>query len=151
MTLTLEGVDDCTAAIPSIKKTVAGLVALPEAQVTVTAGAGCDDSRRRQLSGGKEFNIEMEGSDAQINTAETTVKAPDFIPKMNAAFGAIAQGNDHPMAGVSATEVSEPMKTAVTNSRNKIFSLLSHDLLFDCVLIYTKFPPMLYMMYPSKT
>jgi len=119
-TVTFEGVDDCTAAIPFIKKACAGLVVLPEAQVTVTAGAGCDDSGRRQLSGGKEFNIEMEGSDAQINAAETTVKAPDFKQKMNAALGAIVnqsgQGNDHPMAGVSATVVSEPMKTAVTNS-----------------------------------
>merc|ERR1719494_511081 len=73
-TVTFEGVDDCTVAIPSIKTACASIVGLPEAQVTVTAGAGCDDSARRQLSGEKEFNIKMEGSDAQINEAETTVK-----------------------------------------------------------------------------
>jgi len=112
--VTFNGVDNCAAALPSIKEALANVNNLPEAQITVTAGAGCD------ASGAKQFNVEMQGSDAQINAVETTVKAADFKQKLDLALAAIitesGEGDAHPMSGAAAAMVSAPVKTPVTST-----------------------------------
>jgi len=113
--LTLTGITDCAAAIPGLKKAIKRVVNIVESRIKVTAGTGCGNSRRRRLDETKTFDVELEGSEAQITSAETTLKANDFITKLNQKIAEVIADSDnsssHPLAGASATTVSEPVKT----------------------------------------
>lgn len=119
--VTFSGITDCQASLSFVREAIANSLNLLENKITVTPGSGCSTSGRRLLQSTVEFDVQIDGSESEINAASSAISdEATFAETLEAEIQTIVDASDdpsnNPLAGANVSDISAPLTDPIDNS-----------------------------------